>query len=63
MPPLLLGLAAEVLLLLAACAWLLPWSSPIWFTVSLKEAAIASPLSSAAAELESGCPDTATKVS
>jgi hypothetical protein len=62
MPPLLLVPAAEVLLL-AACAWLLPWNSPIWFTVSLKEAAISSPLSSLAAELEFGCPDTAANVS
>ena len=66
LPPLLVVLALEVLLLLplAACgASLLPWSSPSCFTVSLSEAAISSPLSSAPPGLESCCPDTATKVS
>ena len=65
LPPLLLVLAVEVLLLPLAAggASLLPWSSPIWFTVSLREAAISSPLSSAPPELESCCPDTATNVS
>jgi hypothetical protein len=64
LPPLPLVLAAEALLLLASCGVLaLPWSSPIWFTVVLREVAISSPLSSAAAELESCCPDTAAKVS
>jgi hypothetical protein len=69
LPPLLLVLALEVLLLLlllpplAACAWLLPWSSPSCFTVSLSEDAISSPLSSAPPALESCCPDIAEKVS
>ena len=63
--PLLLVLAVEVppLPLVAACAALLAWSSPSCFTVSPNEAAISSPLSSVSPSLESGCPDTATKVS
>jgi len=65
LPPLLVVLAVEVLLppLAAAGAALIPWSSPICFTVSLKEAAISSPLSSAPFGLESCCPDIAAKVS
>jgi hypothetical protein len=55
--------AAEALPLPAAGAALLAWSSPSCFTVSLSEAAISSPLSSAPLALESCCPDTATKVS
>jgi hypothetical protein len=55
--------AVAVLLPLAACAALLPWSSPICFTMSLSEAAISAPLSSVSSRLESRCPDIATKAS